>query len=461
MKQQFSNSKKEPMLPIIFALAWPTMLEQLMQTAVQYIDTAMVGSLGTKATAAVGSTTTINWLVGSTISALGVGFLSFIARAYGANDKEKAARVSSQAVLAVLISGIFFTIVTLGLSGIIPKWMQVEKDIQPLASTYFFILYLPMLPRAASIIFGTALRATGDTKTPMRVGILVNIINVVLNFLLIFPTRTIQVNTISLSLPGANLGVIGAAIASAISFAFGGIYMTVALWKHPVITPKGQKLKPDMEILRPCLKVTIPNMLQRFGTSLGYVAFASMVNSLGGIATAAHTIANTVESAFYIPGYGMQTAAATLAGNTLGANDNEKMKDFTRVIIQLEVFLMVISGALLFLFAPNMMTLFTKDIAVIELGTTVLRMVAVSEPFFGVAIILEGIMQGVGETVTPFKYNIFGMWVIRILGTFICTQLLDFGLVSAWACMITHNLLLFLLFLIYYKKGTWNPLNKF
>ncbi len=461
MKQQLSNSKKEPMLPIIFALAWPTMLEQLMQTAVQYIDTAMVGSLGTKATAAVGSTTTINWLVGSTISALGVGFLSFIARAYGANDKEKAARVSSQAVLAVLISGIFFTIVTLSLSGIIPKWMQVEKDIQPLASAYFFILYLPMLPRAASIIFGTALRATGDTKTPMRVGILVNIINVVLNFLLIFPSRSIQLGTISLSVPGANLGVIGAAIASAISFAFGGIYMTVALWKHPVITPKGQKLRPDMEILRPCLKVTIPNMLQRFGTSLGYVAFASMVNSLGGIATAAHTIANTVESAFYIPGYGMQTAAATLAGNTLGANDNEKMKDFTRVIIQLEVFLMVISGGLLFLFAPNMMTLFTKDMAVIELGTTVLRMVAVSEPFFGVAIILEGIMQGVGETVTPFKYNIFGMWVIRILGTFICTQLLDFGLVSAWACMITHNLLLFLLFLIYYKKGTWNPLNKF
>ena len=138
-------------------------------------------------------------------------------------------------------------------------------------------------------------------------------------------------------------------------------------------------------------------------------------------------------------------------------NDNEKMHNFTRVIIQLEVFLMVISGALLFLFAPNMMTIFTKDMAVIELGTTVLRMVAVSEPFFGVAIILEGIMQGVGETVTPFKYNIFGMWGIRILGTFICTQLLNFGLVSAWACMITHNLLLFL---IYYKKGRWNPLNK-
>jgi len=448
------------MFSIIFALAWPTMLEQLMQTAVQYIDTAMVGSLGTHATAAVGSTTTINWLVSSTISALGVGFLSFIARAYGAGDTQRAARTSAQAVLAVLASGIFFTIVTLSLSEIIPKWMKVDLSIQSLSSTYFFILYTPMLPRAATIIFGTALRAAGDTKTPMKVGIGVNIINVVLNYLLIYPTHILYLGAIPITIPGAGLGVIGAALASAIAFTFGGIYMTLALWRHPVISPKGQSLAPDMQILKPCLKVAGPNMLQRFGTSLGYVAFASMVNSLGEVSTAAHTIANTVESAFYIPGYGMQTAAATLAGNALGARDNKKMKDLTHVILQLEILMMILSGSLLFIFAPNMMTLFTKDPAVITLGATVLRMVAVSEPFYGVSIIIEGIMQGVGETVTPFKFNILGMWGIRIVGTFLCTQILHFGLISAWACMITHNLLLFVLFVIYYKKGHWNPLKQ-
>lgn len=455
-----TKKRQYNMLPIIFSLAWPTMLEQLMQTAVQYIDTAMVGSLGTQATAAVGSTTTVNWLVNSTISALGVGFLSFIARAYGANDKKTAARVTSQAVLAVLASGIFFTIATLSLSGMIPKWMKVDASIQSLASLYFFIIYLPMLPRAATIIFGTALRASGDTKTPMRVGIGVNLINVVLNFLLIFPTREISTFSLTITIPGAGLGVVGAATASAIAFTFGGIYMTLALWRHPVISPKGQSLAPDMQILKPCLKVAGPNMLQRFGTSLGYVAFASMVNSLGEVSTAAHTIANTVESAFYIPGYGMQTAAATLAGNALGARDNKKMKDLTHVILQLEILMMILSGSLLFIFAPNMMTLFTKDPAVITLGATVLRMVAVSEPFYGVSIIIEGIMQGVGETVTPFKFNILGMWGIRIVGTFLCTQILHFGLISAWACMITHNLLLFVLFVIYYKKGHWNPLKQ-
>ena len=436
------------------------MLEQLMQTAVQYIDTAMVGSLGTEATAAVGATSTVNWLIGSSISALGVGFLSFIAQAYGAGDKERASRTASQAVLAVLITGILFTILPLSLSGMVPKWMQVDPAIQELSSTYFFILYTPMLARAASIIFGTMLRAVGDTKTPMRAGIWVNLINVVLNFFLIYSTRTVRLFSFSLTIPGAGLGVVGAAIASAISFVFGGIAITIALWKHPVISPKGQSLKPDLQVLRPCLRVALPNMLQRFGTSLGYVAFAAMINSTGEISTAAHTIANTVESAFYIPGYGMQTAAATLAGNALGASDKQRMKDLARMIMLLEVGMMIISGGLLFIFAPTMMGIFSKNEQVIALGSTVLRMVAVSEPFYGVSIIIEGMLQGVGKTVTPFVFNIIGMWGIRIVGTFICTQLLGYGLVSAWACMTGHNLLPFRLFVIHYLRGKWNPLNR-
>ena len=455
MKKRLLNTT---MIATILALAWPTMLEQLMQTAVQYIDTAMVGSLGTHATAAVGATTTVNWLVGSTISALGVGFLSFIARAYGAEDKQAASKAVSQAVIVTVVAGAFFTALTLGLSGMVPVWMQVDPAIQDLASRYFFILYLPMLPRTASIILGTALRAAGDTKTPMKVGIWVNVINVVLNFLLIYPTRQMTVLGLTFTMPGADLGVIGAAVASAIAFAFGGIRITMVLWKHPLISPKGASFKPDMTILKPCMKIALPNMLQRFGTSLGYVAFASMINSLGEVATAAHTIANTVESAFYIPGYGMQTAAATLAGNAYGANDKKRMNELARMFIPIEIFLMIFSGGALFLLAPALVGIFSKSTEVMSLAVTVLRMVALSEPFYGFSIIVEGMMFGVGNTKQPFAFNILGMWGVRIVGTFICTQLLSFGLVSAWACMIAHNLLLFVLFLYCYVSRKWNPL---
>jgi Na+-driven multidrug efflux pump len=206
--------------------------------------------------------------------------------------------------------------------------------------------------------------------------------------------------------------------------------------------------------------VALPNALQRFGTSLGYVAFAAMINSLGDVSTAAHTIANTVESAFYIPGFGMQTAAATLAGNALGARDEKRIWDLGRMILTIEVALMILSGGLLFIFAPNMMGLFSKDQEVIYLGSIVLRMVAVSEPFYGVSVIIEGMLQGMGKTMVPFVCNICGMWGIRIIGTFLCTQLLGLGLVAAWGCMIAHNMLLFVLYSLYYRSGKWNNLRR-
>ncbi|MBR4955067.1 MAG: MATE family efflux transporter, partial [Clostridia bacterium] len=172
---------------IILSLAWPTMLEQLMQTAVQYIDTAMVGALGTYATAAVGSTTTVGWVIQFTVSALGVGFLALISQKRGAGDFDGARDVAAQAVLAVLVVGCIFTTAPLLLHRQIPVWMQVDESIRELAGQYFFILYVPMLLRTASLIFGTVLRAAGDTKTPMKVGLTVNIVNVALNFLLIYP----------------------------------------------------------------------------------------------------------------------------------------------------------------------------------------------------------------------------------------------------------------------------------
>ena len=460
MFKNYFKKLNPAMIAVIWALAWPTMLEQAMQTAVQYIDTAMVGSLGTAATAAVGSTSTVNWLISSTISAMSIGFLAFIAKARGAGDDAKAKRAVGQAVLAVLAFGSFFTVLALSLSKMVPVWMQVDENIRDIAAQYFFIVYVPMLPRAASIIFGTVLRAAGDTKTPMKIGVMVNVINVVLNYLLIYETRVLKIFSFEFTMPGAGMGVIGAAIASAIAFTAGGVMITVILWRHPLLSPKGQRIAPDMDILKPCLKVAFPNMLQRFGTSLGFVAFASMINSLGEVSTAAHTIANTVESAFYIPGYGMQTAAATLNGNAYGARDKQRMHDLANMFIPIEITLMVISGASLFALAPSLMDIFSDSADVIALGSTVLRMVAVSEPFYGFSIIIEGLMQGVGKTKEPFVYNIVGMWCIRIVGTFICTQLLGFDLISAWACMIAHNLFIFVMFLRCFIKGKWNPLLK-
>ena len=443
---------------IVLALAWPTMLEQLLQVAAQYVDSAMVGRLGAAATATVGATVTINWMVGSTLSALGIGFLAYIAREYGAKRYENASRAVAQSVAAALIAGLGFTALTLGLSRYIPGWMNAAEDIRGAASRYFFIIYTPMLLRAATVIFGTVLRASGDTRTPMKVNLLVNAVNVVMNYLLIYETRDVTLLGLTVRMPGAGLGVTGAAIGTAAGFAVGGVAMTAALWRHPRISPRGQSLRPDWTIMKPCLKVALPAALQRFGTSFGYVAFASVINSLGTVATAAHSIANTAESAFYIPAYGIQTAAATLSGNAGGMRDQKTMKAVTRTLLILEPSLMAVSGATLFLMASRVMAMFTPDAEVIRLGSIVLRMVAVSEPLYGIAVVLEGIFMGVGDTMYAFACNIIGMWGLRVLGTVVLVRGFGLGLTAAWGAMIAHNILLCLLFAIHYKSGKWNPI---
>ncbi len=452
LRRQNRSAEARALLPAVVKLAWPTMLEELMGTAVQYIDTFMVGALGTAATAAVGCTATVNWLIGSAVHALAIGFLAYISQALGAGDGRRAKKAAAQSVLLTLITGAFFTAATLSLARFVPVWMQADPSIRDEASAYFFILYTPMLFRAATIIFGTVLRAAGDTRTPMRVGIVVNLINVTLNYLLINPAREARVLGVTFTVPGAGMGVKGAAAASAVSIALGGVLITAAFLRHPAVSPRGESLRPQPDVLRECMKIAVPNMAQRFLTSLGYVVFAGCINALGELSTAAHTIANTVESAFYIPGYGMQSAAATLTGNAIGANDRRRIRPLARAIVGLEIAMMTVSGAVLFAFAPRMVQIFSKDPDVIRLGGTVLRMVALSEPFYGVSIVTEGMLQGAGKTAVPFIFNVLCMWGVRIGGTLLCTRALGLGLVAAWGCMIANNLLLLVCFRIYYRR---------
>ena len=455
MQTEFSRKSA---LKMIFALAWPTVLEQILITAVSYVDTAMVGRYSDNASAIVGCTMTVNWLIGGIVSAIAVGFLSLIARAVGAGEKDLVRKAAAQATGVALIVGVLLSIIILPISRFVPVWMNADPSIQKDAGTYFFIIYTPMIFRSALIIYGTVLRAAGDTKTPMVVNTATNIVNMVLNFFMIYETRALSVFGMNLTIPGMNLGTTGAATASAISFVVGGVWMTIAVYRSKLLSPRGMSLKPDPAILKPCFRVAFPALLQRIATSSGYVAFSGMINTLGEVATGAHTIANTAESAFYIPGYGMQAAASTLIGMSLGEKNPKKMKSICHMLLIIEVLVMILSGGALFFGAEAIMRIFTKSEEIIKVGTTVLMMVAISEPAYGIGIIIEGIFHGVGDTMSTFIFGALGMWGVRILGTYIFVILLGHGLVAAWACMIAHNLVLSLLLSIRYIRGKWNPL---
>ena len=317
-------------LGMLLTLAWPTILENLLETILQYVDTAMVGHLGAQATATVSLTSTYTWLIQSVIGALGVGFLSYIARAVGEKDQSKIRKASRLAMIVALLAGGILMAITLWMAPHVPVWMGAEKAIHADATRYFIFINLPMIFRAATIIFASAIRATGDTKTPMIVNVWVNVINIGLNYVFIY-------------LLGK--GAVGAGMATMVSYTIGGLLMTVVFLHNPrldvlgkggspaqgkegkpLVIEKAQDILPvtTRQVLTAVLAISLPVVLTRLASCLGHVVFTSFVSSMDTITYAAHAIAITAEEIFYIPGYGMMAATSTLIGHAIGEKNKKR-----------------------------------------------------------------------------------------------------------------------------------------
>ena len=436
------DSKKRGILKNMIILSIPTILEEIMSTLLQYVDTAMVGHLGEEATAAVSTTTTIGWLIGGAIHAVGIAMLAMMSRAVGERDERRLSGLSSQAVFLVLVCAVFFGGISLILAPYIPVWMGAEPAVQGPASEYFFIISLPMLFRAASLIFGSSIRATLDTRRPMIVNLIANILNVILDYILIY---------------GFDMGVRGAAYATAICHVVAGSLMFAVFMRKPEFSISLKKLRPDWRLLREIRDIALPAMGTQLTSSLGYVVFAGLVSGMGTTIFAAHSIAVNAETIFYIPGYGLSSATSAMIGVAIGEKNESKISTVIRTSVIMTIGVMIINGIVLYLIASPLMAAFTSSARVVELGASMLRMVAFSEPFFGLMICMQGLFYGMGQTKNVFYVEAFSMWGIRILFTFITVKVWHLGLTEVWYCMIADNvtkaLLLALSMVVFIRSG--------
>lgn len=415
----------------LLTLAWPAILEGMFQTLLQYIDTAMVGRLGAAATATVSLSSTYSWLINSVISGLSIGFLSYIARGIGQGDDKKVQEAARQTVLVAFVVGVAIMGITMWMAPHMPVWMGAESSIHRDATRYFVYVNLPMVFRAATIIFGAAIRATGDTKTPMFVNVFVSFLNIGLNYFFIYQLSQ---------------GAVGAGMATAISVVIGGVMMTVVFLRNPVLRGKetGVPLahyRPDGRVFAAIMAIGFPIVLTRVASCLGHVVFTSFVSSMSTTIYAAHAIAITAEEIFYIPGYGMMAATSTMIGNAIGEGNPKKERDVKLASISIIFLLMCVSGLLLFVGAEFMMGIFTEDEQVISIGAKLLRMVAFTEPIFGTSAVMEGIYNGMGRTHYPLWVELVSMWGVRIVGAFVCVRYLGMGITAVWIMMIANNVL--------------------
>ena len=422
----------------LITLSIPTILEEVFATLLQYVDTAMVGRLGEKATAAVSTTTSIGWMINSIPGAIAIAMLAIASKANGAGQDEKLKKLAGQSILYAFVVGVILEILALVLSPFIPIWMGVEEDIVRPASLYFSITSITLIFRTSARVFAAMIRSLKDTRSPMYISVAENILNVILNFVFIY---------------GLGLGVVGAAIASCISFGIGGIAMFLMMLSKKQLRPSFVDLKPDKDIWMEALPIGYPVLGATVVSCMGYIVFAGMVSGMGTIIFAAHSIAVTAEQIVYIPGYGLRAATSTLIGNALGEGNTAKLSATRKMTILMTMIIMLVNGTLLFLFAYPFMQIFTNSTEVVIIGSKMLKLVSFSEIFFGLMIVLEGISYGMGQTKHIFVCESFSMWGVRIVGTFLCVKIFGLGLTAVWICMIADNICKAVLLFIFRPKS--------
>lgn len=449
------QNEKYVQTSIIWKLAWPAMIEFGLQSIVQYVDLYMVGTLGVDATAVVGLCAQLQFLIKFPINGLSIGVLSVVARLYGEKNHPMIQKSVIQALYyAVMAGGVFFAF-SMIFSGFFPDLFRVEASLRQQFLSYFRISYSTIFFFAATSIMSAVVRAVGDMKTPMFVNALVNVLNVGLNYLLIYDEKTIYVYGIKLVIPGADLGLNGAAVGTAVSIFIGSIVMFYKLKRNEITDIKGADYAIDIEIQKKFVAIGVPAALTNIMTGAGRVIFTTYISMMGTVSLAAHSIAYTLESFFYIPAIGLEKATSTLAGNYLGEKNEKKIKEMVKCGVILTFGILLFMGGALFGTAEFISTFFTKDNGVAYLSGKCLRIISVTEPLFGLSLLMQGALEGMGETKKVLVLSTLSMWIFRVLICYFITVQQGYGLEAAWICMAGDNIFRALTLTVAFSKGKW------
>ena len=427
---------------LIVSLSIPSILAQISATVMFFIDASMVGHLGAKASAAIGLVETTGWLMGGLASAANMGFSVQVAHFIGANDFEAARRVLRQSMVCCLIWAIMTSLISVIIAPFLPYWMGGGEEIAHDASIYFAIFGLAGIFFQAEGLAGSMLKCSGNMKIPSMLNIGMCVMDVVFNYIFIYIL---------------DLGVMGAAIGTGVAMLItAGLMLYFLLVKSKMLSLVGRpgSFKPKSDTISTAFKIGAPMGLQHLLMGGAYVVSTMIVAPLGTIAIAAHSLAITVESLCYMPGYGIAEAATTLVGQGIGAGQKLLTRSFARMSVGLGISVMTMMGVLMWIFAPELMSLMSPVEEVIVQGTQVLRIEALAEPMFAAAIVANGVFIGAGDTIIPAIMSLVSMWAVRL--TLAASLAPKYGLKGVWMAMATELTFRGSIFLIRLFKGNWS-----
>lgn len=412
-------------LDFVWKLSIPGVMAQISSIIMQYIDAAMVGALGADASAAIGLVASSTWVLGSLSHALSIGFTVQVAHAVGAGEKLQAKKIFVQGIFSCFIFSLLLMLLSFILSKPLPVWLGAEKSIMADASWYFLIYGLSSTFFIAVYLMSGMLQCTGNMKFPAVMNASMCILDVIFNYLFIFVF---------------NMGVKGAALGTGCSAVVTAIILSVkAIFNSDVLSLNGQNkdhnyiFKLDFDCIKKALKIGLPIGVESSAFTGALVIVARMIAPLGSVALSANSFATTAEALCYMPGYGIQEAAITLVGQSVGAKRKDLTKSFSIMTVCAGMIVMTLSGILMFFICPFVFKLLTPIEEIRILATRVLRMELFAEPMYAAAIVASGALRGKGDTLVPSILTLISLWGVRLILSVLLIP--SFGLMGVWFAM--------------------------
>ncbi|MBQ7427282.1 MAG: MATE family efflux transporter [Prevotella sp.] len=428
-------------LRLIVSLSIPSILAQISATVMFFIDASMVGHLGAKASAAIGIVETTGWLMGGLASAANMGFSVQVAHAIGANDFKRARRVLRQSLICSLLWALTISLTAILISGPLPYWMGGTEEIAHDASLYFAIIGFCGIFFQMEGLAGSMLKCSGNMKIPSMLNIGMCVMDVCFNYVFIYIL---------------DMGVAGAAMGTGVAeLITAGLMLYFLLYRSDILKLKGRpgSFRPQADVVGNAVKIGGPMGLQHILMGSAQIVSTLIVAPLGTVAIAAHSLGITVESLCYMPGFGIAEAATTLVGQSFGAGKRVLTQSFARMSAGLGMCVMTLMGLLMFVFAPELMSLMTPIDEIIEIGAQCLRIEAFAEPMFAAAIVCNGIFVGAGDTMRPAIMSLLSMWGVRLtLAALLATT---YGLPGVWTAMAIELTFRGGIFLARLFQGGW------
>lgn len=444
-----SPASDKARIKLVIILAVPAVIENFFQTAVGFVDIYFVSKISLAAVSAVGVTNAILAIYFALFMAIGVAANVRIANFLGANLPEKARHIAQQSILLAVLFGILTGLLTLIFAEPLLKLMGIENDVLEIGAFYFRIVGIPSIFMSLMFVMSAILRGAGDTKSPMYVSIIINIVHAFLDYVFIYGLLFIP-----------EMGIVGVAFATVFSRMLGSILLLFYINRSKALSFRRDYWKPDKSHLMELTTLGAPAAGERLVMRAGQIVYFGFIVALGTNAFAAHQIASNVEVFSYMIGYGFATAATILVGQQIGAKKFDEAKRYAMLTVYLGFGTMAIFGAILFFLGDWAGSFFTDDQLVINDISIALRISGMFQPFLAVLLILTGVFQGANNTKFPMYLTAVGMWAVRTILVYFLAIKLELGLAGVWIAIGIDIVFRAIVLVVQFLRGKWMALEK-